>query len=440
MADSLTRQKNLMPRALGKYQIRGILGRGAMGVVYKGFDTAIERTVALKTVRTDLLDGQEADEWLARFRQEARAAGRCFHPNIVAIFDYGEENGLPYIAMEYIEGRELRHHLQVAQGPQSLQEIRSIVSQVLAALGYAHGCGVVHRDIKPANIILFDDGRVKVADFGIARLGATGLTKMGSMIGTPAYMAPEQVMGLEVDGRADLFAIGVILYELLGGKRPFEGETVTEIVSQVVHREPLALAQSGRSYSPALEAVVARALAKDPEQRFQSAAQFAAALDDALELSGAQSSLSPAGRGGTLWNDQLLKRAEETLTHYLGPVARQVVKRAARDSLNLDDLIQRLAAGLPDQERERFIRRVRALETGTAVTSLSDSASLPAQFAPEVLSAIQQRLTVHVGPIAKVLVKKAARRSTTVDDLYRQLAEHLPEEEQEAFLGSRPRA
>jgi len=189
---------------LGKYEIRRELGRGAMGVVYEAFDPLIKRSVALKTIRTDQLQGEEGQNAIARFRHEAQAAGRLAHPNIVAIHDFGEEGGVWYIAMEFMKGRELKDYFQ-ANERFAAGDIVRIMTQILAALGYSHRLGVVHRDVKPSNIFIMDDGTAKVADFGIAHVESSDLTQVGTVLGTPAYMSPEQILGLPVDepaGRA----------------------------------------------------------------------------------------------------------------------------------------------------------------------------------------------------------------------------------------------
>ena len=207
---------------LGKYELRREIGRGAMGVVYEAYDPMIKRVVALKTIRSDQLTGEESGTVIARFRREAQAAGRLSHPNIVPIYDFGEDGGVWFIAMEFIKGRELKEYFE-ANERFSVTDIVRIMSQMLDALDYSHRQGVIHRDIKPANVFLIDDGSVKVADFGIAHIDSSSLTQVGTVLGTPSYMSPEQIMGLPVDGRSDLFSAGVILYQFLTGERPFAG-------------------------------------------------------------------------------------------------------------------------------------------------------------------------------------------------------------------------
>lgn len=267
---------------LGKYAIRRELGRGAMGIVYEGHDPMIDRRVALKTVRKDQLERTEAEEILSRFRREAQAAGRLNHPNVVNVYEYGEDpDGTAFIAMEYVEGRELKDYFD-KQERFSLPEIVRIMRELLAALGHAHQHGIVHRDIKPANIFVVKDGRAKVGDFGIARIESSNLTQAGSVLGTPAYMSPEQFMGQRVDARSDLFSAGVILYQFLSGEKPFAGQ-LTTIMHKVLKEDPIAPSELNVQVPRTFDQVVRKAMAKRPEDRYQNAQEFADALQKALD-------------------------------------------------------------------------------------------------------------------------------------------------------------
>jgi eukaryotic-like serine/threonine-protein kinase len=268
---------------LGKYEIRRELAHGAMGVVYEAYDPLIKRRVALKTIRPDQLGGERTSDMIARFRREAQAAGRLSHPNIVPIHDFDEDNGTWFIAMEYVDGRELKDCF-AADERFRMPDIERIMTQILDALDYSHARGVVHRDIKPANIFLLADGTVKIADFGIAHIDSSSLTQVGTVVGTPNYMSPEQIMGLPVDGRADLFAAGVILYQFLTGERPFAGSSTTTM-QKVLKEEPLPPSTLNVQLPPAIDAVVRKALAKRADDRFQSAREFSAALRAAIHAS-----------------------------------------------------------------------------------------------------------------------------------------------------------
>jgi len=264
------------PTTLGKYSIVRPLGRGAMGVVYEGFDPVIDRRVAIKTVRLDRVDESEGAEDLLRFKREAQAAGRLTHPNIVGVYDYGETDELAFIVMEFVEGDTLKSLLDRGERFTPADAV-GMLESLLAGLAYSHEHGVIHRDIKPANVMITRDGRVKLADFGVARIESSSLTQAGTMIGTPSYMSPEQFMGQTIDARSDIYAAGVLLYQLLTGDKPFEG-SVTSIMHKVLNTEAPPPSVLSVSVNPALDAVVARAMAKRPEARFGSARDFAAAL------------------------------------------------------------------------------------------------------------------------------------------------------------------
>jgi len=280
---------------IGRYEIEETLGRGAMGVVYLARDPLIDRQVALKTLRVDL-DAEHVDEFRERFVREARAAGRLNHPGIVTVHDVGEdpETGLMYIAMEYIQGRDLKQLL--ASGHQFRpSEVARIAADVAVALGYAHSLGVVHRDIKPANIILADDGSAKITDFGIARLETSNLTVDGQFIGTPNFMSPEQITGKKVDGRSDIFSLGVLLFTLLTGQRPFAGDTMHEVTLRIVQEPSPIPSTLGEDIPAALNPIVLKCLEKDPERRFQTGDELAQVLG-AVARSLVQRAPGDAGR------------------------------------------------------------------------------------------------------------------------------------------------
>jgi hypothetical protein len=263
-------------KRFGRYEIVAELGRGAMGVVYKALDPQIGRTVAVKTVS---LSGQEPDEekeFRLRFNHEAQAAGRLHHPGIVAIFDVGEnpENGDPYIVLEYVPGESLNRILG-REKKLPLDTALQLVGEVAEALDYAHAQGVIHRDIKPGNILVTEDGHAKIADFGIAKLNLAHFTLPGKVLGTPAYMSPEQLSGEGVDGRSDLFSLGVILYAMVVGHSPFQGDSATTVCFKVANREPVAASALDLTLPRELDEVISRAMAKNPEERYQRGAELA---------------------------------------------------------------------------------------------------------------------------------------------------------------------
>ncbi len=258
------------PPKLGRYLIQSEIGRGAMGVVYKATDTVLERAVAVKTINM-ALEGEEAAKYETRFYQEARAAGGLNHPNIVTVYDVGKSGDVAYMAMEFIHGEELRNLMKEGQ-PMPVARATSIAAQVAEGLAYAHSHGVVHRDIKPANIMVAEGAPVKITDFGIARMrAATELTQTGTMLGSPKYMSPEQVIGKRADHRSDIFSLGVILYEMLVGVPPFNGDNVTALMYQIVNFIPPSPSAVNASVPQLLDYVVAKMLAKSLDERYQDA-------------------------------------------------------------------------------------------------------------------------------------------------------------------------
>jgi serine/threonine protein kinase len=274
-----------LPPKLGKYEVRREVGRGGMGIVYEGFDPLISRRVALKTFISEFFDGTQSDNLLTRLRREAQAAGRLSHPNIIAVYDYGEEivkdaegveTSTAFIAMEFVEGRSLESYCE-ANERFPMREIERIMSELLDALDYSHSHGVVHRDIKPANLVLLADGTVKVADFGVARIESSTLTQVGTVLGSPSYMSPEQFMGQIVDGRSDLYSAGVVLYRLLTAEVPFTGG-FTSVMHRVLNDNPPPPSVLNVQVPKGFDAVLRRAMAKRPDDRFQSAGEFKHAL------------------------------------------------------------------------------------------------------------------------------------------------------------------
>ncbi len=467
------------PKQLGKYPITGVIGEGAMGVVYRAHDPGIGREVALKTVHAKLLDGDDgqpadaADGMAARFRNEARAVGRLSHPGIVAIYEYGEDSGTAFIAMEYVEGKTLAQLLGGPPLPEA--EILRLMDQLLDALESAHQFGVWHRDIKPANLIITAAGRVKLTDFGIARIENAGLTMVNSQIGTPGYMAPEQYSGEGVDQRSDLYACGVLLYRLLTGRKPFEGGAAS-VMFKVMNHDPVLPSQvDDGTRVEGYDQIIVRALARNPADRFANAAEFRSALARRLELSqvpgssitdmptllrriptpavvdqasssGAISANAPGNTGKGLtgltgastalaptgWDVELLAPIERALASVVGPMARVMVKQAARRSQDLSALVDLLSQEIENPaDQARFIARLEAGTTqltrtttlGTAASGrTSNQASSQQPLSEEAKAHAMRVLTVRLGPIARIMVKKAAASASDEQAFFKALA------------------
>jgi serine/threonine protein kinase len=262
----------------GRYELREELGRGAMGVVYRAHDPVIGRDVAVKTMHlSEAGTGMSREELVGRFQTEARAAGLLTHPNIVVVFDAGEEEGIFYITMELVEGRSLQTLLDARQFF-SLPRVMKLMEQVCSALDFAHQRNVVHRDIKPANLMLASDDTVKITDFGTAKILQIGTAQTSHVMGTPSYMSPEQVKGKPVDGRSDVFSLGVILYELMTGEKPFPGQNITTVIYKIINEDPIPARSLDSTIHPGLSAVITRALAKEPSARYQSCQELLEAL------------------------------------------------------------------------------------------------------------------------------------------------------------------
>ncbi|MEO7887853.1 MAG: serine/threonine-protein kinase [Polaromonas sp.] len=298
-------------KKLGRYDLIRVLGKGAMGLVYEGRDPNLDRRVAIKTIKVENLSEEAAAEYEVRFRTEARSAARLQHPHIVSVYDSDRDGDIAFLVMEFIAGDDLKHHLDKGD-LYTLEQTLGIMGDLLSALDYAHKQSIVHRDIKPANLLIETNGRVKLTDFGVARIQDSGeaTRTQGSMVGTLKYMSPEQVQGRPIDARADLFAAGIVLYQLLTGKRPFDGDTDFATIQQIVGHTPVMPSAFNARLPAALDAVVAKALAKSRDQRYASAQEFLTALQAAAREAPDTSVLPPAvppGPGSnSTWTSTLL--------------------------------------------------------------------------------------------------------------------------------------
>lgn len=442
---------------VGKYRVDGLIGRGSVGVVYKGFDGQIDRAVAIKSLRLDILAAvADREMLLKRFSTEARAAGRCVHPNIVTVFDYVEHDNTPYIIMEYVDAGTLENVIHSGTMV-PLRQIGEIMVQLVSALEHAHSKGIVHRDVKPANILCPTASSIKVTDFGVARFDAIGLTHPNGIgaIGTPNYMSPEQFLGRPVDGRSDLYASGVILFEMLTGAKPFVARELPELMRKVLNDRPPALSTLRPGNWRHLEDVVQRALARNPDDRFQTAAEFINALKEAIEATGTDNrpsldltslSLTPKNKSSTAQSGssrnasdnsttmsarltaETLGAVELELARWIGPVARVILKKASEETTDPDTLLSSLAKQIPvaaEASRFRQIaeRRIRA-DTGIAALQLD------AIISSADADAAKAALLPLIGPIAAVVVRKIAQKSMGFEDFCQMLAQYIPEEAQ----------
>ena len=285
-------------KKLGRYDLIRILGKGAMGIVYEGRDPNLDRRVAIKTVKVENMSEEAAAEYEARFRTEARSAARLQHPNIVSVYDSDRDGDIAFLVMEFIQGDDLKAHIDKGER-YTLDQSLKMIRDLLAALDYAHKQGIVHRDIKPANLLIEPGGRIKLTDFGVARIQDSGeaTRTQGAMVGTLKYMSPEQVQGQPVDSRSDLFAVGIVLYQLLTAKRPFDGENDYSIIHQIIGHEPASPSSINPQLPSELDAVMSRALAKKRDDRFATARDFAVALQAAIRRATDQTVVPPVNTG-----------------------------------------------------------------------------------------------------------------------------------------------
>ncbi|MFJ4153309.1 serine/threonine-protein kinase [Pseudomonas sp. NPDC089752] len=352
-----------MLERMGKYRIDSVLGEGAMGTVYRAFDPDIARIVALKTVRMELLGDGHLQQLSRRFQNEAQAAGRLNHANIVTVYEYGEAGGFAYIAMEFVDGIALDTLLQHRQ-TQPIPQVISWMCQLLLALHHAHCKGVIHRDIKPANLVITADQQLKVTDFGVAHLDNTSMTQTGSMVGTPCYMSPEQFRGASVDGRSDLFSTGVLLYQLLTGERPFSGSAAM-VMHQVLSQVPVPPSRLNPALGLQCDRLIAKALAKSPDDRFASALDFLSALQalpspplpDSPMQDDDRTRLDLPCTPATGLDPDFLQQCEKRLTYLIGPIARILVRHALKDCMTRQALLQTLAQHIDeDAQRRAFLQ------------------------------------------------------------------------------------
>jgi serine/threonine protein kinase len=354
---------------IGRYQILGELGRGAMGIVYKALDPAIGRTIAIKSIRLqDLTEESERERLRERLFREAQSAGILSHPGIVTIYDIAEENGMAYIFMEFVNGPPLEKMLMRDQTPDK-ETILSIFRQTAAALDYAHKKGIVHRDIKPANIMIHEDGTAKVTDFGVAKIVSQQMTVAGTMMGTPSYMSPEQVQGAAVSGRADQFSLAVIAYEVLTGEKPFVAEYLPTLLYKIVREDALPPQRLNPTLGTGVETVMRKALAKNPDSRYETCADFVNALGVACQSSKAWTPL-PRGASQNIATVGSQEGLDATIDEARAPALSEALAGAPPPRARADIAIEPIALRNPPRESSHVLRNVMLSATALAAISV----------------------------------------------------------------------
>lgn len=469
----------MQPEFIGKYRIEATLGQGAMGVVYRGVDEAIGRTVAIKTIHPHLLGDELGQTLKERFQTEATAAGKCIHNNIVTIFEYGQHEGTPFIAMEFVEGRELWEVLRKKKRL-PLKTINHIIGQVIRGLHYAHELGIVHRDIKPENIIVLKSGTVKVADFGIAKLDTSDMTQIGDVLGTPSYMSPEQAAGANIDRRSDIFSVGVVLFEMLTYCGDCPDSSRTHKVKEILNLPPSRKLDYTQRFPPSIASFFDKCLAYDPAQRLDGAKAFVDAYrlalkniklqeapeddtvvnpdatvanpdttvvnPDAMVVNPDATVVNPdvtAVNPDTLgpqavsqkeaeWIENRLGAIGSTLTQYLGPMSDTLVKKLFEEHQNVKDVIESVAKEIPDErERKEFLNRWTS-DSSLSRTHPDDDNGTPKESGfqpdPDELNHIEQHFAFYVGPMASHLIVTKIGEVDNLRDLVQLLADEIPDQ------------
>ena len=456
-----------LPEKIGKYQIRSMLGEGAMGVVYEGFDPDIERRVAIKILHPHLVTEKSGGEFLERFKREAKSAARCIHPNIVMVLEYGQDQDMPYIVMEFVEGSSLHEIIKTGRGI-ALQKSLSVISQLLKALHAAHQLGIVHRDIKSANVmILRDGGSVKLADFGIARVAESPeLTMTGAIVGTPKYMAPEQMFGLKVDSRADLFSVAMVFLDLLA-LLPKSSSIPRSSLPEIANLPPNNRVDFTILYPTALIPVLSKALAVGQADRYQNAREFVqgiknvlpklkaataggSAVDEATavarKVDATPQTPAPQAPASTIDESSIqVSRAAATspdeldsmtnlLVDYVGPIAKNIMFAYDQQNTPASELVTAISKEIPEaEEREEFLKRWETM-SGTRIdtTRISKSGAKVKttevrSFDDDMLKQMGEDYAGYIGPLATRLVRHHAASSSNLAQLVESLASEIPD-------------
>ena len=443
-----------LPENIGKYQILSSLGEGAMGVVYEGFDPDIERRVAIKILHPHLATERNGAEFLERFKREAISAARCIHPNIVMVLEFGQDNDMPFIVMEFVEGASLQDLIKSGRAI-SLQKTLSIISQLLKALHAAHQLGIVHRDIKTANVmILKEGGSVKLADFGIARIAESPeLTMTGAVVGTPKYMAPEQMFGLKVDARADLFSVAMVFLDLLA-LLPKSSAIPRSSLPEIGNLPPNNRIDYSILYPTALIPVLQKGLSAIQAERYQSAREFVegiknvlpklkastvAASDEATALvpkstQAGQATQAPQESRTVATNPGELDSMTNLLVDYMGPIAKNIMVAYDRANTSAGELATSISREIPEpEERAEFLKRWESI-SGTRVdnTRISNPSTMTSatrirSFDDDMLKKMGEDYADYIGPLAKRLVQHHASTTSSLEQLVELLAREIPD-------------
>lgn len=412
---------------LGDYQVTGILGRGGMGKVYRVRSLITDREEAMKIVLPDL----DEDPGLAdRFLREIKVHASLQHPNIAALHTALRIGDRLVMILELVEGASLEDALR--RGPLDLSTAIQFMTQILAALSFAHERGVVHRDIKPANILIAEGGIAKLTDFGIARAtGGPRLTGTGLAVGTLAYMAPEQILTGHADARSDIYSLGLMCYEMLTGRRPIQGDTEHALMNAQLSTVPPDPATINPRVPPALSAAIVRSLAKEPGYRFQTAREFLDALQQDSDRAPGPAPVTPSA-AATFTPE--LADLEARLSRAIGPIARRLVADAARRYGTFSEIRQALAEQIEDpKERQAFLK---TKPTGAVTVTMVSPTPAPMSFDQATLERLAQALAPYIGPIAKVVVTNAARKARSAEDLQHALADEVPAADRQRFLAA----
>jgi serine/threonine-protein kinase len=412
---------------IGDYKVVGLLGRGGMGKVFRVRNLITDREEAMKVMLPEL---DQTPGVVDRFLREIKVHASLDHPNIAMLRTALRSGDAIIMILELIEGVSLEEKLR--QGPLAVPVSASYAKQVLAALDYSHTRGIIHRDIKPANVLITNDGTVKLTDFGIARsLGTPRLTQTGFAVGTIAYMSPEQIRSDQIDGRSDIYSLGLTFYEMVTGRRAVQGDTWQGIMNAKLTLTPPHPITLNPSVPVGISAAIMRALEKDPARRFQTAAEFAVTLDPSAPVSEQRG--APDISSKSPYRAAEIADLEARLARILGPVAKRLVTQAERRYSNTSELRQALAAHIEDpKQREEFTRVAMATATMIAAPVTGSSS-----FDPATLDQITAALAPYVGPIAKVLVRRIAGTAHNLAELLDKLAAEIPSlEERRRFLAA----